>query len=114
MASFSIIGDDDTIVGYRFAGVPGVSADTSEKAREAFTTAVEERSCDILLLTAPVAAMIRDEVLKHRVSAQPPYVVIVGDIWKTPTERPSLVDMINEAVGIRLIGDGDGDSGTQR
>lgn len=111
MASFSIIGDEDTIVGYRFAGVPGIAVDAPEKALEAFRTAVGERSCDILLLTAPVAAMIRDEVLKHRVDAQPPYVVVVGDIWETPAERPSLVDMINEAVGIRLIGDSDGDDG---
>ncbi|NOY80826.1 MAG: hypothetical protein GXP31_07450 [Kiritimatiellaeota bacterium] len=105
MASFSIIGDEDTIVGYRFAGVPGTAADTPEQALEAFRAAVREHTCQVLLLTAPVADMIREEVLQHRVGAQPPYVVVVGDIWKTPVERPSLVDMINEAVGIRIMTD---------
>jgi len=105
--SFHIIGDPDTIVGYRFAGVTGAPVKTEAEARKAFEEAVQGNGCTILLLTAPVAEMLRDEVVQHRVGAQPPYIVIVGDIWNTPAERPRLVDMIHEAVGIRITQSGD-------
>ena len=103
MASFHVIGDADSIVGFRFAGVTGSPVTNPDEARAAFQDAVTRKSSSILILTAPVAEMIRDEVTRHRASAQPPYVVVVGDLWDTPAERPSLPDLIYEAVGIRIL-----------
>jgi len=103
MASFHVIGDQDSIVGFRFAGVTGTAVDSPAEALEAFRQAVQEKNCSILILTAPVAEMIQDDVTRHRASAQPPYVVVVGDLWDTPAERPSLPDLIYEAVGIRIL-----------
>ncbi len=100
--SFHIIGDPDTIVGYRFAGVTGTAVSTEDEARAAFERITREARSGILLLTAPVAEMLGNAVARHRAAAKPPYVVIVGDIWNTPAKRPRLVDMIHQAVGIRI------------
>lgn len=103
MASFHIIGDQDSIVGFRFAGVTGTAVASPEEALEAFRQVVQQKDCSILILTAPVAEMIQDEVTRHRASAQPPYVAVVGDLWDTPAARPSLPALIYEAVGIRIL-----------
>lgn len=101
--SFHIIGDQDTVVGFRFAGVTGSAVSTLEEAQEAFAHVVSERSCQILILTEPVEAMLEQEATKHRLAATPPYLVVVGDIWGTETKRKSLEELVHEAVGIKIV-----------
>ncbi|MBT4816196.1 MAG: ATPase V, partial [Lentisphaerae bacterium] len=40
--SFHIIGDEDTVVGFRFAGVTGSAVENADEAREAFQRVVGE------------------------------------------------------------------------
>ena len=54
--SYHIIGDQDTVLGYRFAGVTGDVVETEEEARTAFRAALADRSLMILLLTEAVEA----------------------------------------------------------
>jgi vacuolar-type H+-ATPase subunit F/Vma7 len=57
------------------------------------------------MLTEQVAHMLEDEVNRHRLAATPPYIVEVPDIWATDVGRPSLEQLIQEAVGIRIVHD---------
>jgi len=100
--SFHIIGDQDTVVGFRFAGVTGSAVSTLAEAQGAFSQVVAEGSCQILILTEPVEAMLEQETTQHRLAATPPYLVVVGDIWGTETKRKSLEEMVHEAVGIKI------------
>ena len=101
--SFHIIGDPDTVVGYRFAGVTGTGVETAEEARTAFRDAVSSDTTRILLITEPVADMIEREVVAHRLTSEEPYVVAVRDIWGAEAKRKSLEDMIQEAVGVKIV-----------
>jgi len=101
--SFFVIGDQDTILGFRFAGVPGAAADSAEDARTALGEVTRLASCQILIVTQKVAQMLDAELTEHRLNCQPPFVVEVGDVWDTPVARKGLEQMIHEAVGIRIV-----------
>lgn len=100
---FGIIGDQDTILGYRFAGVATYEADDETTARKVFTEIIETKTCRILLMTKKVAVMIEEDVIEHRLAAVPPYIVEVSDLRETPTKGKTLEQMIFEAVGIRIV-----------
>ena len=104
---YHVIGDEDTVLGYRFAGVGATVAEDEDAARAAFHDVLASGSCRILMLTRPVAAMLERELTEHRLTAQPPFVVEVGDIWNTPVPHKSLEQLIYEAVGIRIVREDD-------
>ena len=100
--AFHIIGDQDTVLGYRFAGVTGVVVENAKDALGAFNDALQNKDNAILLLTEQVEQMLEAKVIDHRLSATPPYIVVVNDIWGTKVERKTLEETIQEAVGIRI------------
>jgi vacuolar-type H+-ATPase subunit F/Vma7 len=100
--SFHIIGDQDTVLGYRFAGVTGRAVATSDEARLAFREALGDARHRILLLTERVEQMLVPEVTAHRLAAAPPYLVVIEDLWGADGRRRSLQELIFEAVGIRI------------
>ena len=101
--SYHIIGDPDTVLGYRFAGVTGDAVENAEQAREAFNKALSSEEPGILLLTLPIEDMIEEEVTAHRLTSKPPYVAVVPDIWGGGRKRKSLQETISEAVGIKIV-----------
>mgnify|MGYP006280956229 CR=1 FL=1 len=111
MASFHIIGDEDTVLGFSFAGVEATAVDSAEPAREKFQQLVTQKTTRILIITRKVAGMLGDALVEHRLTATPPYVVELDDVWGTPTRRPGLERMIHEAVGIRIVGEDQEESG---
>ncbi len=103
MAGYHIIGDPDTVLGYRFAGVSGDAVSTVEEAREAFARATAADDHGILIITEAVEDMLKDETTAYRLKAKPPYLTVVEDIWGKRGKRRSLQDLIFEAVGIRIV-----------
>lgn len=102
--SYHIIGDRDTILGFRFAGITGDAVETPEQAQEAFRRAISSHEPGILLLTEEVEDMLSDEVTAHRLSVQPPFVAVVKSLNATVRKpRKSLQSLIGEAVGIKLV-----------
>jgi len=109
--AFHIIGDQDTVLGYRFAGVTGSVVETEVEAREALRNALQSDRHRILLLTEKVEGMLSKEVTEHRLAATPPYVVVIEDICGPHGERKLLQDLIYEAVGIRIVKEEPGNAG---
>jgi len=101
--AFQIIGDRDTILGYQFAGVAGTAVETLAEAQAAFRAVTVAGDCQVLILTETVARLLGNEVTTHRLAARPPYLVEVPDIWGTKVPRRSLEQLIQEAVGIRIV-----------
>lgn len=110
MSAYHIIGDQDTVLGYRFAGVSGDVVEDAAQAKTAFEAALNDPSVTVLLVTEAVEDMIPELVMRHRMAAKPPYLVVVQDIWGPRGGRKSLQELINEAVGIRLSSSDDKDN----
>jgi vacuolar-type H+-ATPase subunit F/Vma7 len=105
--NFHVIGDHDTLVGYRFSGVGGEAAETPEEAHDAFQRAIARRDIAVLLVTEPLSVYLEAEITAQRLVGRPPYVVLVGDWRGTRVPRKSLEVMIYEAVGIRVVSEDD-------
>ena len=101
--AYHIIGDADTVLGFRFAGVTGDVVEDVEQARAAFDKAIEAHEPGILLITRPVEDMLEAEVTAHRLESTPPYLAVIPDIWGNGQKRRSLQEMISEAVGIKIV-----------
>lgn len=102
---FHIIADQDTVLGFRFAGVTGTAVASPEQAATAFAEAKARPTVRILLLSEQVETWIETEVTAHRLLAEAPFVVVLESIWGPQGERKSIEAMIYEAVGIRIVGD---------
>jgi len=100
--AYYVIADEDTVLGFRYAGVTGEAVDSAREAREAFQRAVDERRAHILILTDVVAETIRREVNAVRTDVTWPLVVeIPGPSGPMPGKR-TLLELIQEAVGVRV------------
>lgn len=100
--AYHIIGDADTVLGYRFAGVTGDAVSTPEEARAAFQKAIADGQ-GILLITEQVEGMIEPEVKAHRLATCPPFLAVVPGLWGASGKRRSLQSLISEAVGIKIV-----------
>lgn len=103
MSAYHIIGDQDTVLGYCFAGVTGDVVANEEQARAAFHTATANSHGGILLITEAVEDMLHEEVMAYRLKATPPFLTVVEDIWGKRGKRRSLQDLIFAAVGVRIV-----------
>jgi V/A-type H+-transporting ATPase subunit F len=100
--AYYVIGDEDTVLGFRYAGVPGEVVTNTQQAREALARAVAERRARILVVTDVIAEAMRNEVNAVRAAAAWPLVVeIPGPTGPMPGKR-TLLAPIQEAVGVRV------------
>ena len=101
--SYYVIADEDTVLGFRYAGVPGEAVEGSDAARRVFERVSRlHRDCDVVILTEEVANSIRDAVNHVRYEVQTPVVVEIPGPSGPLSGRPDLMKLIQEAVGLRL------------
>jgi vacuolar-type H+-ATPase subunit F/Vma7 len=99
---FHCIADENTVRGFRLAGVPGQVVNTPAEAARAVESAAAQRDGAIIILTEAVADGIRAQVERMRFeSAQPLIVEIPGPTGPLPG-RKGLRQLAQEAVGIHL------------
>ncbi|MDD5141530.1 MAG: V-type ATP synthase subunit F [Verrucomicrobiales bacterium] len=99
---FYCIADEDTVRGFRLAGVAGQAVASAPEAAQAVETAMAQRDCAVVILTEIVADGIRPQVERIRFEQQRPLIVeIPGPAGPLPG-RKSLRQLAQEAVGIRI------------
>ena len=99
---FYCIADEDTVRGFRLAGVAGQVVASAPEAALAIESAVAQRDCAIILLTEKVADSIRPQVERIRLESQQPLIVeIPGPDGPLPG-RKSLRQLAQEAVGLHI------------
>ncbi len=99
---YHVIADEDTVLGFRYAGIDGTVVESPEQARRVFSEVVEDENVGVIIMTEQAADTIPDEVRRILYqSARPVIVRIPGPEGPSATRR-TLQEMIQEAVGIRL------------
>ena len=99
---FFCIADEDTVRGFRLAGVSGQIVNTPEEAAAALEAAAARPDCGIVALTEKVANSIRRQVEAVRLHRDRPLIVeIPGPEGPLPGGK-SLRQFVQEAVGIHL------------
>ena len=99
---YSVIGDEDTVLGFGIVGVSGKVATNTEQAKHAFEALLEDKSIGIIIITERVADMIRSTVDKFLFSSSFPLVVEIPDRTGTKPDRPTVKEMVNTAIGIKI------------
>ncbi len=90
------------MLGFGMVGVEGRVAETAEEAREALQEALSNKAVGIVIITEPVAELIRPQVDRYVFSRSFPLIVEVPDRQGPLEGRPSLREMVNQAIGINL------------
>ena len=62
---YSVIGDEDIVLGFGIVGVSGKVATNTEQAKRAFQALLEDKNIGIIIITERVADMMRSTVDKY-------------------------------------------------
>lgn len=99
---YSIIGDEDTVLGFRMVGVTGKVATNTDEAKRAFNALLEDRENCIIIMTERVAEMIRPIVDKFLFTESFPLIVEIPDRNGPMPGRPGIRETVNAAIGLKL------------
>ena len=96
------IADEDTVRGFRLAGIAGQVVTTAQQAAAAVETATAHADHGIIVLTEKVAAGIREQVDAIRLAHTRPLIVEIPGPEGPLPGRKTLRQFVQEAVGIRV------------
>lgn len=99
---YSIIGDEDTVLGFGVVGVSGKIATDPDQAQRAFKATLQDKETGIIIITERVADMIRPIVDKFLFTSSFPLVVEIPDRNGSKPDKPGIREMVNTAIGIKL------------
>jgi V/A-type H+-transporting ATPase subunit F len=99
---FFVIGDRQTVLGFRLVGIEGKRAEEREEALAALDGAVSRKDVGIVLVTEAVAERIRDEVDARLYGMGFPLVLEIPDASGPSPERPGIEDVVRKAIGISI------------
>ncbi len=99
---FYVIGDEDTVRGFRFAGIEGTVAQDGDQAREALEDALERADETVIIITEKLAASLRERIQEIRFGEALPLIVEVPGPEGPQEETPELLERIREAVGLKF------------
>ena len=99
---FFCIADEDTLRGFRLAGVDGRVVATADESRQAIEDALRLPDCGIVIITTAAADSVRDVVDAIRLERDCPLIIEIPGPGGKPAESKGLRGFVQEAVGIRL------------
>ena len=98
----AVIGDEDTVIGFAFAGVHGTVVTTPEETHQAFEQLTQTKDLGILLMTERVAQMIRGTVDKWIIAGGHPLVVEIPDRDGPLEDRRTPHEFVKSAIGVKF------------
>jgi len=99
---FYVIGDEETVLGFRLAGVLGEVVRTPEEAGQALEEAFQEENLGVIIIPERIASEIRHHVDRYMYKTTFPLIIEIPDRWGPMEDRGSVRDMIRTAVGIQV------------
>lgn len=99
---YSIIGDEDTVLGFAIVGVAGKVARNAEEAQRAFAELLADKETGIVIVTERVADMMRSTVDRYVFTESFPLIVEIPDRHGPLPDRPGIKEMVNTAIGLKL------------
>jgi V/A-type H+/Na+-transporting ATPase subunit F len=99
--SYFVIGDAETVSGFRLAGVEGRIALTPHEAQESLTVALAMEEVDIIVITERLAAQIKAE-LRQYYPLNFPLIIQIPDRLGPSGERKSIHEMVKAAIGVTI------------
>ena len=99
---FHVIGDADTVLGFRLAGVEGEIVRTADETQESLERAIGRKDLGVLIMPERVAQSVRAQVDRHVTRSAFPLIIEIPDIQGPMEGRKTVKEMIRAAVGVSL------------
>jgi len=100
--TFFCIADEDTVLGFRLAGIAGQAVTTITETMAAIEEALVRPDCGIIIITQGIASGIHEKIETIRFERDRPLIVeIPGPEGELPG-RKTLRQFVQEAVGISV------------
>jgi len=99
---FFCIGDLDTVTGFRFAGVEGVAVESPGEARRELYRALGQHDIGVIIIPDQISTELQSEINEIRFTRTEPAIVEIAGPEGRQEDRPHLVDLIREAIGVRV------------
>jgi len=99
--SYFVIGDEETVTGFRLVGVAGRVARTPYETQEALTVALATEGVNIIVITERLASGVKAE-LRQYYPLHFPLIIQIPDRAGPSAARKSIHDMVKAAVGVRV------------
>ena len=99
---FYVIGDEDTVLGFKLTGVDGVVVQNSEEAREALEKAFQMEDLGVIIIPERIATGIRHIVDQYVYKTTFPLIIEIPDRLGPLPGRGSIRDLVRAAVGVSL------------
>jgi V/A-type H+-transporting ATPase subunit F len=99
---YCVIADEDTVLGFRYAGVEGRVVNTPEEARAALRELESSSDTGVVIITDQIAEAVSDEVNRLRFRSGTPILVQIPGPDGPAPGRPDLTALIREAMGVKI------------
>lgn len=99
---YSVIGDEDTVLGFGIVGILGKVATSEEETRRAFQELLEDTDVSIIIITERLADKIRVLVDRYLLTQSFPLIVEIPDRHGRLPGRPGIKEMVNTAIGVKI------------
>jgi len=99
---YFVIGDEDTVLGFGLVGVYGRVVTDPDEARDAFRAVIRDGETGIVIITEAVADTIRELVDSYVFTEDFPLILEIPDRRGHDERRPSLREVVNQAIGISV------------
>ena len=99
---FRVIGDRETVLGFRLVGVDGHVVQDRDGALAALEDAVSREDAGVVLITEKLAASIRDEVEARLYGFGFPLVLEIPDSEGPDPGRMDIEEVVRRAIGITI------------
>ncbi|MFH0964155.1 MAG: V-type ATP synthase subunit F [Planctomycetota bacterium] len=97
-----VIADEDTALGFRFAGAEGRVVESPSEALAALKEVSRLPDVGIVVLTERIARELRSEIDRVRYEARVPLVLEIPGPEGPLPDRRTMLDLIREAVGVSI------------
>lgn len=102
---FYCLGDEETVRGFRLAGVDGQTVTSADETERALCALRARGDCGVLIITQRVSLTVAEAMRTLRLAAGPPLVVEVPGPQGPEAGHRSLQQLMQEAVGIHVDGE---------
>lgn len=102
MYKIAVMGDRESVLGFKALGLETVISESVEDARRSLTE-MARQDYAIIYITEALAEALADEVKKYSDSVKPALILIPGKEGSRGTAMAALKDYVERAVGADII-----------
>ena len=99
---FYVIGDEDTVLGFRLAGIEGKVVSSAEAVLEALEKVFKIEDMGVIIIPERLAVKVRKQIDQYIYKTTFPLIIEVPDRLGPMEGRGSVRDLIRKAVGVNL------------